>query len=131
MIYEGGCHCGVSRFKASGTPQHVSICHCGDCRRCAGAPFVSWAAFPSAEFESNGDIKAYRSSTDAVRYFCAQCGTGLFYVNEQMMPGLVDIQTCTLDNPEALKPDLHVQTIEQLEWTLELEKLPKFERFPG
>lgn len=131
MLVEGGCHCGASRYKARGTPQHVSVCHCGDCRRCAGAPFVSWAAFQSADFESSGEITAYSSSTHAVRHFCARCGTGLYYVNENALPGLVDIQTCTLDNPEALAPRLHVQAAEQLGWTLELESLPKFDRFPG
>lgn len=69
MVYEGGCHCGASRYKASGTPQHVSVCHCDDCRKCAGAPFVSWAAFSSADFEFRGDIKTYMSSTHAVRHF--------------------------------------------------------------
>lgn len=130
MVYEGGCHCGASRYKASGTPQHVSVCHCDDCRKCAGAPFVSWAAFSSIDFEFRGDIKTYMSSTHAVRHFCARCGTGLYYVNEEALPGLVDIQTCTLDNPEALTPHLHVQAAEQLKWTLELENLPKFDRFP-
>lgn len=130
MDYEGGCHCGASRYKASGSPQHVSVCHCDDCRKCAGAPFVSWAAFWSTDFEFRGDIKTYMSSTHAVRHFCARCGTGLYYVNEEALPGLVDIQTCTLDNPEALTPHLHVQAAEQLKWTLELENLPKFDRFP-
>ena len=130
MVYEGGCHCGASRYKASGTPQHVSVCHCDDCRRCAGAPFVSWAAFSSSDFEFSGDIKTYMSSTHAARYFCARCGTGLYYVNEEELPGLVDIQTCTLDNPEALTPRLQVQAAEQLGWTLEMANLPKFDRFP-
>ncbi len=130
MVYEGGCHCGASRYKASGTPQHVSVCHCDDCRRCAGAPFVSWAAFSSSGFEFSGDIKTYMSSTHAARYFCARCGTGLYYVNEEALPGLVDIQTCTLDNPEALTPRLQVQAAEQLGWTLEMANLPKFDRFP-
>jgi hypothetical protein len=70
------------------------------------------------------------SSTHAARYFCARCGTGLYYLNEKALPGLVDIQTCTLDDPEALTPRLHVQAAEQLGWTLELENLPKFDRFP-
>jgi hypothetical protein len=70
------------------------------------------------------------SSTHAARYFCARCGTGLYYVNEEALPGLVDIQTCTLDNPEALTPRLQVQAAEQLGWTLEMANLPKFDRFP-
>jgi hypothetical protein len=67
---------------------------------------------------------------NAMRHFCPKCGTGLYYVNEDVLPGLVDIQTCTLDNPESLTPQLHVQTAEQLEWTLDIESLPKFERYP-
>jgi len=58
-------------------------------------------------------------------------GTGLYYVNEQVLPGLIDIQTATLHDPELLVPQLHVQAAEQLEWTHSLESLPKFERFPG
>ena len=130
MTYEGGCHCGAARYKVGGVPQHVSVCHCTDCRKSAGAPFVSWAAFSSSDFESSGDIKSFRSSEHAVRHFCKQCGTGLFYVNEEALPGLVDIQTCTLDNPEALAPLLQVQAAEQLSWTIGLESLPKFNRFP-
>lgn len=131
MEYQGGCQCGQARFEVCGEPQHVSICHCSDCRKSAGAPFVSWAAFAAADFKSSGEISSYNSSGRAFRHFCAKCGTGLFYVNEEYLPGLVDIQTCTLDDPEALVPQAHVQTAERLHWTSFIEELPKFERFPS
>lgn len=129
-MYEGGCQCGAVHYKATGEPQHVSVCHCNDCRKSAGAPYVSWAAFAAADFETSGEIAVYNSSGQAMRHFCPRCGTGLFYVNEEMLPGLVDIQTCTLENPEVLTPHLHVQAAEQLAWTVGVENLPKFERFP-
>jgi hypothetical protein len=131
MSYQGGCHCGQARYEVGGDPQHVSICHCSDCRKSAGAPFVSWAAFASAHFKFSGEISSFNSSGAAFRHFCPKCGTGLFYINEQMLPGLVDIQTGTLDDPEALVPVAHVQAAEQLHWTHAIEDLPKFERFPG
>lgn len=131
MTFEGGCHCGSARYTATGEPQHVSVCHCSDCRKSAGAPFVSWAAFQHLDFASTGDISVYNSSGNAMRHFCAKCGTGLFYVNEDVLPGLVDIQTCTLDDPEQLKPALHVQHAEHVHWTETLAELPKFERYPG
>lgn len=131
MTLEGGCHCSAVRYQVSGEPEHVSVCHCTDCRKSAGAPFVSWAAFKTAEFKVEGETASYNSSPNAYRHFCAKCGTGLYYVNEQMLPGLVDIQTATLDDAEALVPVLHVQAAEQLKWTHGLEALPKFERFPG
>ncbi len=131
MIFEGGCHCGAARYTASGEPQHVSVCHCSDCRKSAGAPFVCWAAFQQADFTTSGDISAYNSSGNATRHFCTRCGTGLYYVNEAVLPGLVDIQTCTLDDPEQLPPQLHVQHAERVHWTKTFEELPKFDRYPS
>jgi len=65
-----------------------------------------------------------------MRSFCSDCGTGLFYRNEAMLPGIVDIQSSTLDDPEALPPAVQIQTAERLNWIRRLHELPEFERFP-
>jgi hypothetical protein len=52
-------------------------------------------------------------------------------VNEAVLPGLVDIQTATLDDPDALPPQLHVQAAERLRWISTMESLPAFDRYPG
>ena len=49
MTEAGGCHCGAVRYEVEGTPQHVALCHCKDCRKSAGAPMVAWAAFSETE----------------------------------------------------------------------------------
>ena len=36
-------HCGAIRYSMSTAVQHHALCHCGDCRRHAGAPMVGWA----------------------------------------------------------------------------------------
>lgn len=132
MAYAGGCHCGAIRYEVEGTPEHVSVCHCGDCRRSAGAPFVAWAAFSGRDFRlTKGEPQAFNSSGTAYRHFCPTCGTGLYYVNETVLPGLVDIQSCTLDDPEALEPMIHVQAAERLGWVAHLDELPSFDRYPG
>src|SRR5262249_53077551 len=41
----GGCFCGAVRYEARGRPREVSHCHCPSCRRCAGAPVVTWATW--------------------------------------------------------------------------------------
>ena len=132
MEHEGGCHCGAVRYTVSGDPQHVAICHCSDCRKAAGAPIVSWAAFSSTDFTvTKGAVKTRNSSGDAFRSFCPDCGTGLWFINETVLPGLVDVQTATLDDPGALVPQAQIQVADRIEWMKQLAELPEFERFPG
>ena len=127
----GGCQCGQVRYELSGAPMHHTLCHCIDCRRSAGAPVVGWMGFPAEALTvTAGAPKSYRSSEHAERQFCATCGTGLFYYNEVVLPGLVDIQSGTLDDPEATAPSAHIQTAERLSWMETAHGLPGFERYP-
>ena len=54
----------------------------------------------------------------------------MFYVNEQYLPGLIDVQSATLDDPNSFPPGAHIQTAEAVGWEAELSALPRFERFP-
>ena len=132
MPLSGKCLCGSIAYQVSGEPVYVALCHCSDCRRSAGAPMVAWAAFPAAAFVlTKGNPRTVNSSGAALRSFCPDCGTGLFYRNETMLPGIVDVQSATLDDPNALPPTMQVQTAERLTWMQHLGKLAEFERFPG
>ena len=128
----GRCHCGSIRYTVSGEMKHNAVCHCKDCRRCAGALMVPWIAFAPDQLRvTSGAPKVYRSSEYAERHFCGDCGTGLFYYNEEMLPGIVDIQSVTLDNAEDFAPQAHIQVADSLPWEDDLASLPKFERFPS
>ena len=131
MKLEGGCHCRAVRYRVSGETAHVALCHCIDCRRHAGAPTVCWAAVKGDQLQVEGKLTTYASSEHGRRQFCPVCGTGLFYLNEAALPGLVDIQAGTLDDPEAMPPALHIQTAERLNYMTRLDDLPAFERYPG
>lgn len=127
----GGCHCGAVRYRIVGAPIAHALCHCRDCRRHAGAPVVAWLMLPREALSvEKGEPKLYRSSEHGRRYFCPDCGTGLYYLNEQMLPGIVDVQTATLDEPERLPPQVHVQTAERIGWMADAHGLPTFERYP-
>ena len=131
-IRSGGCFCGAVRYTLSGEPAFVALCHCRDCRRSAGAPMVAWAMFPDASLTvTRGRPKTINSSGTAMRSFCADCGTGLFYRNAAVVAGMVDVQTATLDDPEALPPTLQSQLAERLDWMTHIDELPGFERYPG
>jgi hypothetical protein len=132
MALQGGCQCGAVRYEVNGTPQHVALCHCSDCRKSAGAPMVAWAAFAEAEFALlQGELTTFNSSDSAMRSFCSTCGTGIAYRNEEYLPGIVDIQSATLDDPDALPAGAHIQVAERIGWMAEAHGLPEFQRFPG
>ncbi|MCI0754439.1 GFA family protein [Teichococcus vastitatis] len=128
----GRCHCGAIHYAMPETEVlHHALCHCGDCRRHAGAPMVGWVMVPAQHLQVTGEPREYRSSEHGRRRFCAACGTGLFYVNEAMLPRMVDVQSGTLDDPAALPPGAQIQLAERLPWMDRLDALPGFERYPG
>ena len=131
MAITGGCHCGAIRYEAQGAALTHALCHCSDCRRSAGAPMVGWTMYPmDAVTVTKGTPKVYNSSENGRRHFCAACGTGLFYINTQMLPGIIDIQSATYDNPDAVPAQAHIQVAERIGWMERAHELPTFERFP-
>ncbi|MBX3593069.1 GFA family protein [Sphingomonas sp.] len=134
MERSGGCHCGAIGYRLVGEPMHggQALCHCADCRRSAGAPMVGWAMFPEAALTvTRGEAVEYASSEHGRRWFCGICGTGLFYRNPVNLPGLVDIQAATLDDPASIPAAAHIQVAERVAWMRTAHELPEFERFPG
>lgn len=128
----GQCHCGAIRYQAEGDPVYHALCHCTDCRRHAGAPMVGWALFRNEVFAiTRGEPRVYASSEHGRRHFCGDCGTGLFYTNEAVFPGMTDIQSGTLDDPGALPVQIHVQVAERIGWMKDVDSLPQFERYPS
>jgi hypothetical protein len=127
----GRCHCGACVYSFEGAPARASVCHFSDCQRCAGAHGVAWAAVPSGAFRlEQGAPAVYRSSPGTERWFCGACGTGLYYINEDVLPGIVDVQIATLDDPDAFPPEALIQLADEPAWAQTLHTLPKFDRFP-
>ncbi|ANU07725.1 GFA family protein [Paraurantiacibacter namhicola] len=128
--FSGSCHCGAIRYEISGAPMNHTLCHCADCRRATGAPMVGWAMVAMDQLAVSGEPAIYASGEDARRHFCIQCGTSLFYSNAALLPGVADVTTATLDDPEALPPDCHIQVAERIGWMATQHDLAAFERFP-
>lgn len=131
MSATGGCHCGAIRYAADGEVLTHALCHCTDCRRHAGAPMVGWTMYPIAAVTLlQGEPRIYASSEHGRRHFCADCGTGLFYTNEAMLPGIIDVQSATYDEPALIPAQCHIQVAERISWMGDAHTLPTFERFP-
>lgn len=126
----GQCHCGAIRFSMSTAVQHHALCHCKDCRRHSGAPMVGWGLVGEDEIDISGTAKIYASSEHGRRHFCDNCGTGLFYTNDAIFPGQIDVQVATLDDPDLIPAQAQIQTAERIGWMEKLAELPTFERYP-
>lgn len=128
----GGCQCGSVRYDVEGDAAHHALCHCADCRASSGAPMVGWIAFQEGQLVvKSGALTTYEGKNGAQRQFCPTCGTGLFYRNADLLPGIVDIQSSTLDNADQETPGVQIQVAERLTWMEGLGALPEFTRYPG
>lgn len=93
---------------------------------------VAWDMFPESSVKVvTGVPKTINSSGAAMRSFCPDCGSGLFYQNADVLPGLIDVQTATLNNPNALPPTMQVQIAERQAWVPHLSTLKMYDRFPS
>jgi hypothetical protein len=129
MELAGGCLCGAIRYRATAPPQSTSLCHCFSCRRATGGPSLAWAIFAEQDIGIvAGELAIYTSSPGVERGFCARCGTSLTYRRENR-PGLFDVTTASLDDPEACPPTKEIWIGERLSWEAANTHLPQFPRF--
>jgi hypothetical protein len=124
----GGCYCHAIRYEISGAPFFETICHCAICRGTTGAPMVAWFSINHPEFRiTAGTPKRFRSSDDATRSFCGECGTQLTFVSDKF-PDYIDVTTATLDEPARVPPKDHTWARSRIPWVEVEDGLPRFAR---
>ena len=128
---KGQCHCGAVHYEMPAETLHRSLCHCSDCRRHSGAPVVAWGLVGKDQLNVEGETKEYASSENGRRHFCPNCGTSLFYTNDAVFPGKIDVQIATLDDPDSIVPTSQIQVAERIGWMERLNEIPAFDRYPG
>jgi hypothetical protein len=74
-VVPGGCLCGAVRYEGSGEPYNITHCHCEDCRKSAGAPFVTQASFCRNNFRFTKGEPREIEWAGRIRPFCPNCGT--------------------------------------------------------
>ena len=122
-LHTGGCQCGAVRFAVYVEPRRIGICHCRMCQKAVAGPFAVLAEIPWSAFAwSKGEPSAFRSSSRAMRDFCADCGTPLSY----RKPGgdIIELLTGAFDQPQLLPPTYAVGMESRLAWVSRLNELP-------
>ncbi len=87
--HTGGCLCGAVRYSIAGKPGPVVGCHCSQCRRQTGFYYAA-ANVPRGALSVEGAeaVRWYRSSGEAQRGFCGNCGSALFWQGDESLEGV-------------------------------------------
>ena len=112
---EGGCLCGGVRYGLHGPGKQGSDCHCEDCRRASGAPYVSWCSFPSNAVELLSGELGQVLHASRLRFFARCCGTPLL-IRDDVTSEWIDITVASLDDPTSFPPQAAIWTEDKLPW---------------
>jgi hypothetical protein len=127
--FSGGCACGAIRYESSAEPAMMLNCHCRDCQRSSGGPFVSFVVVPKEGFKFvQGSPRFYDSPSDAGghvhRGFCSDGGSPVMG-KVDVAPDIVAIRSASLDAPSLFQPQMDVWTSDAQPWDYMDPALPK------
>ena len=132
MNLEGGCACKAIRYRLTENPLIVHACHCRDCQRLTGGPFVINIWIEGKFVEPDPVLpKSFRLTGGSGKhphdvFFCEACGTTLWSRYHIVPSDCLFVRAGTLDTPEAVKPDVHIYTRSKLPWLTLPQGVPAF-----
>jgi hypothetical protein len=129
MEYTGGCLCGGTRYVLKSAPFALGDCHCIDCRRSAGAPYVTWGSVPRQDLHIIKGEPRKVPYAERIRGFAACCGTHLFF-EDKANSETVDVTIASLDDPAPFTPTKAIFLEDKLPWVPLNESVPSFRTIP-
>ena len=103
----GSCLCGAVKYEVHGALRPVIACHCTQCRKQTGT-YMSATAAADADFKftQTRGLKWYRSSAEAQRGFCGECGSALFWKRDGS--DSITITAGSIDGPTGVALEGHI-----------------------
>ena len=114
----GGCLCGAVRYEAEVFLHSAYYCHCRDCQKSSGAPAEIGVPVKVGSLRfTNEEPKYYLSSEWGQRGFCSRCGSRIVWrPRNPEDEWSANVSACSLDNPEDVRPNMHIFVDRQLPW---------------
>jgi hypothetical protein len=118
---EGGCACGAVRYRLETAPLFVHCCHCRWCQRESGASFALNAMIEADRVTQLGEppelVNTPSESGQGQQVArCRRCRVALWSHYAGAGPVVSFVRVGTLDQPDALPPDIHIFTQSQQPW---------------
>lgn len=126
---EGGCDCRAVRYRVETAPLFVHCCHCRWCQRETGASFALNAMIEADRVANLGVAPEMvhtpsNSGLGQTIARCPSCRVAVWSHYAGAGPLLTFVRVGTLDNPDALPPDIHIFTASKQPWVLLAETTP-------
>ena len=117
-MIKGQCLCGGMQYQYDGEIAELAICHCNQCKRAQGTPFVTNAPILRKHFTLlTGELlqKGYMASKNKRRVFCSNCGSPLF--SQRIgRPDTIRLRIGTVTEGHIPKPDYHIHYESRAAW---------------
>ena len=105
--FTGSCLCRAITYKSNIGPLRTFNCHCEDCRKCSGAPYLTNIFVKEADLYIQGTLKSYihqsESGIKITKTFYKQCESQMFSLNEGRT-WLVRIHAGNVNELKVIKP---------------------------
>ena len=125
------CCCGSLRAEALAEPIVVAACHCTECQRRTGVPFLVGAFFAKEHVRTEGPSKIYvRDGPEGRKVcirFCPACGTSVYWDSDRR-PNVIGIAVGAFADPSFPAPTVSLWEETRHPWVdfdHELEHHPK------
>ena len=108
----GQCLCGGVKFAVKTDDLSIlDLCHCSQCRRWSGHAWAGLnAPIDAMTFIDDAPLKWYRSSPQARRGFCGDCGSSLFWQGDglEQFKDRIGFSPAAIDGPTGLTLREHI-----------------------
>jgi hypothetical protein len=120
---EGGCDCRTLRYRLESAPLFVHCCHCRWCQRESGAAFALNAMIEAERVTQLAEAPELVDTPSAsgrgqVIARCPRCKVAVWSNYSGAGPLIRFVRVGTLDNPDALPPDIHIFTASKQPWVV-------------
>lgn len=133
--FEGGCACGAVRYRVNQAPLTTFKCHCVDCQKASGGPFVAGVLVPIEGLEFTKGKPTYHHTLSTmgnqhIRGFCGTCGSRLTGGERDTGSPFVGVVVSSLDDPGWFKPAMNFFVSQAQPWDKIETDIPAYDLYP-
>ena len=120
---DGQCTCGAIRYRMTSKPLFTHCCHCRWCQRETGSAFALNAMIEADRvvlLDGTPEIVLTPSNSGKGQKItrCPACRVALWSTYAGAGDAMRFVRVGTLDNPDAVPPDIHIFTMSKQHWVI-------------